>query len=126
MFFTTTSPAGFARSLPANSARSLERLLAETQACKRQAGCVVAQDDTSFTLSVDVPGVNKAQLSIGIEAATVRIESREGAPRAYRFAVELPQDIDLSTSQATLADGVLTLKLGKLRPASRVSELEIH
>lgn len=126
MFFTTPSPAVFSRHLQANSARSLERLLAETQACKRQTGCVVAQDDTSFTLSFDVPGVNKAQLSIGIEAATVRIESREGAPRAYRFAVELPQDINLSTSQATLADGVLTLKLGKQIPESRVSELEIH
>lgn len=125
MFFTTTSPAGFARHAPTAGARSLERFLTEAQSKSAPKPCVAAQDATSFTLSVDVPGVSKEQLSIGIEGPTVCIESREGAPRSYQFAFELPQDIDLSTSEAKLADGVLTLKLGKQVPVSRVSELAI-
>ncbi|MFZ2219120.1 MAG: Hsp20/alpha crystallin family protein [Rhodoferax sp.] len=83
-------------------------------------------DENSFTLKFDVPGVPKDQLTVGIEDSTVRVNSRESAPRNYQFALELPQDIDLSTSEATLADGVLTLKLGKLLPVSRVTELTIN
>ncbi len=129
MFFATTSPAEFSRQRLASAGRSLERFLVEAQQRpkpQQQPSCLAEQDDTSFTLKFDVPGVPKDQLTIGIEDSTVRVNSREGAPRNYQFALELPQDIDLSTSEATLADGVLTLKLGKLLPVSRVSELTIN
>ena len=129
MFFATTSPAEFSRQRHASAGRSLERFLVEAQQRpkpQQQASCLAEQDETSFTLTFDVPGVPKDQLTIGIEDSTVRVNSREGAPRNYQFALELPQDIDLSTSEATLADGVLTLKLGKLLPVSRVTELTIN
>ena len=129
MFFATTSPAEFSRQRQASAGRSLERFLVEAQQRpkpQQQPSCLAEQDDTSFTLKFDVPGVPKDQLTIGIEDSTVRVNSREGAPRNYQFALELPQDIDLSTSEATLADGVLTLKLGKLLPVSRVTELTIN
>jgi HSP20 family molecular chaperone IbpA len=56
----------------------------------------------------------------------VRLSSAEGAPRRYRFACELPQDIDASQSTAKLENGVLTLTLAKVIPESRVTELVIH
>lgn len=129
MFFATTSPAEFSRQRHASAGRSLERFLVEAQQRpkpQQQASCVAEQDETSFTLTFDVPGVPKDQLTIGIEGSTVRVNSREGAPRHYQFALELPQEIDLNTSEAKLADGVLSVKLGKLLPISRVSELTIN
>ena len=78
----------------------------------------MAQDDKAYTVSFDVPGVSKAQLSIAIEGKVVRIESLADAPRAYKLAYELPQDIDVSSSEARLDNGVLTLKLAKLVPPS--------
>ena len=56
----------------------------------------------------------------------MRIQSREGAARRYSFAYELPQDIDVVTSQAKLENGVLTLKLAKIVPVSQVTELTIN
>lgn len=50
---------------------------------------------------------------------------KEGAPRTYRLAYELPQDIDASTSEAKLENGVLTVKLARKVVASAVSELAI-
>jgi HSP20 family protein len=126
MFFATTSPAGFSRHPHSPAGRSLERFLLEAQSRTQQQQCIAEQDETSFTLKFDVPGIAKEQLSIGIEGNTVRVKSREGAPRKYQLALELPQDIDLSTSDAKLADGVLTLKLGKQVPVSRLSELTIN
>ena len=130
MFFTTTSPAEFTRQRQASTGRSLERFLVDAQRRsspqQAQQHCLAEQDETSFTLKFDVPGISKDQLIIGIEGSTVRVNSREGASRKYQFALELPQEIDLSTSDAKLADGVLTLKLGKQVPVSRVSELTIN
>jgi len=126
MFFTTTTPAQLRRPAHAPVSRSLERFLAETQLATREKSCTVTQDDTSYTLSFDVPGVAKDQLNIGIEGNTVRIDTREGAPRQYRQAYELPQEIDAATSEAKLENGVLTLKLGKQAPVSRVTELTIN
>lgn len=129
MFFATTSPAEFSRQRQVSAGRSLERFLVEAQQRpkpQQQPSCLAEQDETSFTLKFDVPGIPKEQLTIGIEGSSVRINSREGAPRQYQFALELPQEIDLSTSEAKVADGVLTLKLGKLMPVNRVSELTIN
>jgi HSP20 family molecular chaperone IbpA len=104
----------------------LERWLGESlqqSAARPAARPAVQQDDTAYTVSFDVPGVSKAQLSIGIEGKVVRIESLPDAPRAYKLAYELPQDIDVSSSEAKLDNGVLTLKLAKRVPPS--SQLKI-
>ncbi|RZL52166.1 MAG: Hsp20 family protein, partial [Variovorax sp.] len=85
----------------------------------------VEQDDTSWTVSLDVPGVTRDDLSIGIEGAVVRIESRAEAKRRVKAAFELPLEIDTASSQASLDNGVLTLKLGKLLPKNKVHQLAI-
>ena len=125
MFFATTAPALSRRQLYSPAGRSLERFLDEAVVATRQKSAAIEQDETSFTLSFDVPGIAREQLSIGIEGSIVRIETKEGAPRQYKSAYELPQDIDVSASTAKLENGVLTLKLVKVVPMSKVSELVI-
>ena len=125
MFFATTAPALSRRQLYSPAGRSLERFLDEAVAARRQKSTAVEQDETSFTLSFDVPGIAREQLSIGIEGSIVRIETKEGATRQYKSAYELPQDIDVSASVAKLEHGVLTLKLVKVVPVNKVAELVI-
>ena len=84
------------------------------------------QNDTSFTLQLDVPGIGKEQLAVGIEGAVVRIESLAEAPRQFKAAYELPQDIDAAASSARLENGVLTLTLHKLVPQNKTTALAIH
>lgn len=126
MFFATTAPANFRRQIYTPAGRSLERFLEETQRTGRQTACTVTQDEASYTLTFDVPGIAKDQLNIGLEGSIVRISSKEGAPRQYKQAYELPQDIDPAHSEAKLEHGVLTLKLAKQAPVSRVTELSIN
>jgi HSP20 family protein len=126
MFFATTAPSRTRRPAYSPVSLSLERFLADAQLATRQKSCTVAQDDTSYTLAFDVPGVAKDQLNIGIEGSIVRIETKEGAPRQYKQAYELPQDIDAATSEAKLENGVLTLKLAKQAPMSRVTALTVN
>jgi HSP20 family protein len=86
----------------------------------------VTQDESSYAFSVDVPGIAKEHLNIGIEGNVVRIESVAEAKRQYKVSYELPQDIDVSASEAKLEHGVLTIKLAKLVPVSKVTTLPIH
>ncbi len=125
MFFATTAPALSRRQLYSPAGRSLERFLDEAVVATRQKSAAIEQDETSFTLSFDVPGIAREQLSIGIEGSIVRIETKEGATRQYKSAYELPQDIDVSASVAKLENGVLTLKLVKVVPVNKVAELVI-
>jgi HSP20 family molecular chaperone IbpA len=129
MFFTTAqSPlhSGLRRQAYAQAGRSAERFLDEAFTAARKQACAYTQDETAFTLTLDMPGIAKDQLGISIEGAVVRIQSKEGAPRSYRAAYEFPQDIDTSLSQATLENGVLTLKLTKKVPVSKAAELSIQ
>lgn len=126
MFFTTATPVALRRPVYTPVNRSLERFLSDAVVSGRSQAAHFTQDDTSFTLSFDVPGVSREQLSIGIEGNIVRIESREGAPRRYKAAYELAQDIDAGTSEARLDNGVLTIKLAKKVPVSTATELTIN
>jgi HSP20 family molecular chaperone IbpA len=126
MFFTPITPAGFRRQVYAAAASPLAQFADPVKETRNQNTATLEQDELSFTLSFDVPGVSREQLVVGIEGNVVRLTSAEGAPRQYRFACELPQDIDAAQSEAKLDHGVLTLKLVKVVPASRVTELVIH
>ncbi|WP_342618189.1 Hsp20/alpha crystallin family protein [Rhodoferax sp. GW822-FHT02A01] len=125
MMFATAHPA-FRRNAYAPAGRALERFLSNAALESRQPAPQYKQDETAFHLSLDVPGIARDQLSISIEGAVVRISSREGAPRQYRVAYELPQDIEPTLSEAKLENGVLTLKLTKKIPVSNAAEITIQ
>lgn len=123
MFFTPAVRT--ARYVPRAYDRSLERFVSEAFAGV-QRSLNVEQDDKTWTLTLDVPGLSRDDLSIGIEGAVVRIESKAEAKRRVKAAYELPQDIDVATSEAKLENGVLSLKLGKRVPVSNVAQLAIN
>ncbi|MGJ7535540.1 MULTISPECIES: Hsp20/alpha crystallin family protein [Variovorax] len=123
MFFAPTLRT--ARFAPRAYDRSFERFVNEAFAGARRSP-LVEQDDKSWTLSLDVPGFTREDLAISIEGAVLRIDSKAEAKRQFKAAYELPQDIDVATSEAKLENGVLTLKLGKLVPVSQATQLQIN
>ena len=127
MFFATTAHPQLRRQAYANAGRTLERFMDDAlRSSTTNKSVAYTQDETSFTLTLDMPGITKEQLSIAIEGAVVRISSKEGAARRYSAAYELPLDIDATTSEAKLENGVLTLKLVKKVPVSTATELVVH
>ncbi len=86
----------------------------------------VEKNEAFTTLHIDTPGLAKDQLTIAIEADTVRIESKADAPRSFKAAYQLPHEIDSASSTAKLENGVLSLSLGKVVPVSRETVLNIQ
>lgn len=106
--------------------RDFERFINEAFTPAPQRGVSVEQDDKAWTLSLDVPGLAREDLTIGIEGGVVRIETKAEAKRQYKAAYELPQEIDVTASAARLENGVLTLTLAKQVPLSKVTQLSIQ
>jgi HSP20 family molecular chaperone IbpA len=88
-------------------------------------GFDVKEDEKSFTLSLDVPGISREDLAISVEGAVVRIETKAEAKRQYKAAYELADEIDAEATTAKLENGVLTLTLAKKVPVSNARTIEI-
>lgn len=115
---------------PTSSQVTLDRFLGETLtslagAAAPKAASVDDQEKT-YSLELDVPGLTREQIDIGIEADVVRVASKADAPRSVKAAWRFPLEIDVQASTAKLENGVLTLTLGKKFPVSKISPLTIQ
>jgi len=91
----------------------------------------IVEDETGITLWADLPGVPKEGLTVSVEGETltiegeVRLSTPEGLEplyaevRAPRFARQftLSRELDAQGIEAKLADGVLQLRIPKVRHA---------
>jgi HSP20 family protein len=100
----------------------------------------ISEDDTAYSVTVDMPGVAKEAVKVRIDGRRVHIEStaadapspadgsrllyRERRTASYARSFALPVEIDQTQSQARFDNGVLTLHLVK-RIADNGSELKI-
>ncbi len=109
---------------------ALEKFLDDTlgslSGTRSAASASVEDGDKAYSLQLDVPGLTKEQLDIGIEADVVRVTSKAEAPRTVKAAWRFPLEIDVAASTARLENGVLTLSLGKKVPVSNVTTLTIE
>ncbi|MEO5669444.1 MAG: Hsp20/alpha crystallin family protein [Ramlibacter sp.] len=105
--------------------RSFERFVNDAFFSNGAAVAQVAQDEKAWTVTLDLPGVAREDLSINIEGSIVRIETKAEAKRQFKAAYELPQDIDIEASGAKLENGVLSLTLVKKVPVSNARTIEI-
>ena len=139
-------------------ARHFDRLLDETfghifaqpaadSAPVRRPAIDVAESDTAYVVTLDVPGVTREDVKVSIDGRNVsivaeaRVETpaadaaatdateqapktservilRERAAASFARSFTLQSEIDQSSSQAKLDNGVLTLTLAKRSPAS--------
>ena len=117
-----------ASSLVSNGA--LDKFLSDTLGSlsdSRPAQSASVEDgDKAYSLQLDVPGLAREQLDIGIEGDVVRIASKADAARKVKAAYRFPVEIDATASTAKLENGVLTLTLGKKVPVSNVALLTIQ
>jgi HSP20 family protein len=106
--------------------RSFERFVNDAFFTNAPRGFDVEQDDKAWTVTLDVPGVAKDELSINIEGNIVRLETKPEAKRQLKAAYELPQEIDVDATSAKLENGVLSLVLAKKQPVSNARQIAIN
>lgn len=105
--------------------RSFERFLADSFFAPATTGVKVEQNEEAWTVSLDMPGVSREQLTIDVDGTVVRVQTVKDAPRQYRAAYELPAEIDAEATSAKLDHGVLTLTLAKKKPVVTSRQIEV-
>ena len=118
-----------ATALPASNG-ALDSFLSDTlnslSGAPANQSATVDDGDKAYSLQLDVPGLAREQLDIGIEGDVVRITSKADATRKVKAAYRFPLEIDAAGSATKLENGVLTLTLGKKIPVSHVTQLVIN
>jgi len=105
--------------------RSFERFLNAPFFNAGSAGLKVEQNEEAWTVSLDLPGVTREQLTIDVDGAVVRVQTVKDAARQYQAAYELPAEIDAEATSAKLENGVLTLSLAKKKPVVTSRQIEV-
>jgi HSP20 family protein len=89
----------------------------------------ISEEENQYMISMDIPGLTKADISIKVENGTLKVEGerkdeRKGkhhhAERAYgKFirSFSLPDDVDSAKIEAKVDNGVLELKMPKNKKA---------
>ncbi len=87
----------------------------------------IFEDETGITLQADMPGVSKERLDVHIDSNSLSIEGKADIPMPegmeaihadvrstrYQRSFSLSSELDGSKIDATLTDGVLTLRIPK-------------
>ena len=91
----------------------------------------IVEDASGITLVADLPGVDQNDLSINVDGRTLTLDAplrlgeanslvsvyAEVRANRYRRSFELSSELDTTQVDASLKDGVLTLRLPKLEQA---------
>ena len=140
----TATARQFGRAIERLFDESTDRLFggAKPGSAARTPALDVSETDTSYIVSLDVPGVTRDQLKVTVEGRRLHVETpvaetaapavdgeakadatpaervlyrERGVPR-YERTIVLPAEVDQATSQAKVENGVLTLTLAKKVP----------
>ena len=91
----------------------------------------IVEDAEGITLRADLPGVDREDLNIGVEGETLTLEATVSLGESagiqpiyseirvaqYRRSFVLGRDLDAQRIEASLRDGVLTLRIPKAEQA---------
>jgi HSP20 family protein len=93
----------------------------------------VAETETAYTVTLDLPGVAREDVQLSAEGRRVTLKAearkttglddgprlvwRERSQARFERSFVLPQEVDQANSAAKLENGVLTLTLAKRQPA---------
>ncbi len=99
----------------------------------------IFEDDTGITVQADMPGVSKERLNIQIDSDTLSIEGKSEIPMPegmealyadirsthYQRSFSLSSELDGEKADASLKDGVLTLRIPR-REQYQPRKIEVH
>jgi len=120
----------------------VERLLERLDDARGSSLAVdVVDADDAFEVTADLPGFEKADVEVEVQDRTVRIDAdrdteherededyvrRERTTESASRSVTLPEAIEEDAASATLANGVLTVRLPKAHASDDATSVDIE
>ncbi len=73
----------------------------------------IYENESEFLIVADVPGVTNDQVKLHLDDGSLELEAAD-----YRRGFQLPDGIDYDKTAADLKDGVLSIRIPKLKAAT--------
>ena len=116
-----------AKDVAAREAKAVSESKSKEQERAIRPAVDIFEDDTGITLHADMPGVSKDRLNLQIDGESLSIEGEVDLPvpqgmdavyadvraRRYRRSFSLSRELDGDNIEASLKDGVLSLRIPK-------------
>ena len=85
---------------------------------------IVDESQKLVKMVAEIPGVEKSDIRIRVDAGTVHIDAERGEKR-FNAAVPLKQKVDISSAKASYRNGILELAFKQLeqKPKGRIIEV---
>jgi len=84
----------------------------------------IYEDAETITVIAEMPGVEKENIKVRAVGRKLVIEARDG--RKYYKEVELPAEVDVESAKANYKNGVLEVRLKKVRKEEAGKEIKIE
>ena len=84
----------------------------------------VQEDNKQITVIAEIPGVSKEDVDLEVtnDSMIIRVDNPE---RKYYKEVNLPAEVDRESGDAKFNNGVLSIKLNKLKPKKKGKKLKV-
>lgn len=83
------------------------------------------ETDEGYAFAIALPGFKKGEIKVSVEGQQLTVAATsEKKGTSMSRSITLPSDVDTSSIEATLEDGVLTVG-AKKRPESRARQIEV-
>ena len=87
---------------------------------KHQASGHYNETDDGYEYELELPGYNRKDVSVSAVGGVITINAVKGE-KTRKFSVGVSEDADLSTISASLADGILAIKVDKQEKAKPIT-----
>lgn len=91
----------------------------------------IKQDEQEYFLKIAIPGFDKAQIKLEIQGRNLVLSTRDAESSSTEISSDLgelrhewslPSDADLEDITSSLKNGLLTIKIPKISPQTKISK----
>ncbi len=106
-----------------------ELLTASQQDFRERMKYHTSKNDEDFILEVSLPGTTKNDVDVSVEKDSLSVKVKKNDSRfskAYNHMWLLTKEHDVDNVRAVMENGVLTVKIGRVKPEKKVVNVTVN
>ena len=91
----------------------------------KQGAMFYEEREKDIVFNLDLPGLNKKDISINIEPNSITVKGENGDKRKYNYSRKFKPTVDVDSAKATFKNGVLDITVNKVDTKPKGKSIKI-
>ena len=91
----------------------------------KQGAMFYEEREKDIVFNLDLPGLNKKDISINIEPNSITVKGENGDKRKYNYSRKFKPTVDVDSAKATFKNGVLDITVDKVDTKPKGKSIKI-